>query len=290
MDNQQPSASRALDSPDKIRKAVRSRVLFFLVAWAIVLMPFLFWRSTWFGRPLSDDEIGRYLRDEQKPRHIQHALVQIGERMAKRDPAAAQWYPELVRLASHPVEEIRNTDAWIMGQDNSRPEFHDALRKMLQDPAPTVRSNAALSLVRFGDSSGRAELVRALEPAKVTATRAGTVADLAKPGTAIRQGGMVARLESNGTTLELRSAISGRVRSVAVQKHAQVAAGTEIALVDPAAEQVWEALRGLYLIGEADDLPIVREYQRELPEMPDRIRQQASMTERAILERTQQKR
>ncbi len=290
MDNQQPSASRALDSPDKIRKAVRSRVLFFLVAWAIVLMPFLFWRSTWFGRPLSDEEIGRYLRDEQKPRHIQHALVQIGERMAKRDPSAAQWYPELVRLASHPVEEIRNTDAWIMGQDNSRPEFHDALRKMLQDPAPTVRSNAALSLVRFGDSSGRAELVRALEPAKVTATRAGTVADLAKPGTAIRQGGMVARLESNGTTLELRSAISGRVRSVAVQKHAQVAAGTEIALVDPAAEQVWEALRGLYLIGEADDLPIVREYQRELPEMPDRIRQQASMTERAILERTQQKR
>ncbi len=290
MDNQQPSASRALHSPDKIRKAVRSRVLFFLVAWAIVLMPFLFWRSTWFGRPLSDEEIGRYLRDEQKPRHIQHALVQIGERMAKRDPSAAQWYPELVRLASHPVEEIRNTDAWIMGQDNSRPEFHDALRKMLQDPAPTVRSNAALSLVRFGDSSGRAELVRALEPAKVTATRAGTVADLAKPGTAIRQGGMVARLESNGTTLELRSAISGRVRSVAVQKHAQVAAGTEIALVDPAAEQVWEALRGLYLIGEADDLPIVREYQRELPEMPDRIRQQASMTERAILERTQQKR
>ncbi len=290
MDNQQPSASRALDSPDKIRKAVRSRVLFFLVAWAIVLMPFLFWRSTWFGRPLSDEEIGRYLRDEQKPRHIQHALVQIGERMAKRDPSAAQWYPELVRLASHPVEEIRNTDAWIMGQDNSRPEFHDALRKMLQDPAPTVRSNAALSLVRFGDSSGRAELVRALEPAKVTATRAGTVADLAKPGTAIRQGGMVARLESNGTTLELRSAISGRVRSVAVQKHAQVAAGTEIALVDPAVEQVWEALRGLYLIGEADDLPIVREYQRELPEMPDRIRQQASMTERAILERTQQKR
>ncbi len=289
MDNQQPSASRALDSPDKIRKAVRSRVLFFLVAWAIVLMPFLFWRSTWFGRPLSDDEIGRYLRDEQKPRHIQHALVQIGERMAKRDPAAAQWYPELVRLASHPVEEIRNTDAWIMGQDNSRPEFHDALRKMLQDPAPTVRSNAALSLVRFGDSSGRAELVRALEPAKVTATRAGTVADLAKPGTAIRQGGMVARLESNGTTVELRSSISGRVRSVAVQKHAQVTAGTEIALVDPAAEQVWEALRGLYLIGEADDLPIVREYQRELPEMPDRIRQQASMTERAILERTQRK-
>ncbi len=290
MDHQQPSASRALDSPDKIRKSVRSRVLFFLVAWAIVLMPFLFWRSTWFGRPLSDDEIGRYLRDEQKPRHIQHALVQIGERMAKRDPSAAQWYPELVRLASHPVEEIRNTDAWIMGQDNSRPEFHDALRKMLQDPAPTVRSNAALSLVRFGDSSGRAELVRTLEPAKVTATRAGTVADLAKPGTAIRQGGIVARLESNGTTVELRSSITGRVRSVAVQKHAQVAAGTEIALVDPAAEQVWEALRGLYLIGEAGDLPIVREYQRELPEMPDRIRQQASLTERAILERTQQKR
>ena len=104
---------------ERKRMSVRNRILFFVVAWAIVLLPFLFWRSTWFGRPLTDRELDQYIHDQQKPRHMQHALVQLGERMAKRDSSAARWYPEVVRLASSSVEEIRNTDAWIMGQDNT---------------------------------------------------------------------------------------------------------------------------------------------------------------------------
>ena len=138
----------------------RNRVLFFLTAWLIVLMPFLFWWSTWFGRPLSDKQIGEYLNDEKHPRHIQHALVQLGDRMARQDAAAKRWYRDVVRLASHSVEEVRNTDAWVMGQDTSSQPFHDALLKMLQDPSITVQGNAALSLVRFGDSSGRAQRKR----------------------------------------------------------------------------------------------------------------------------------
>jgi len=43
--------------------SARNRFLFFLVAWLIVLMPFLFWWSTWFGRHLSDQQIGEYLND-----------------------------------------------------------------------------------------------------------------------------------------------------------------------------------------------------------------------------------
>ena len=35
------------------RMSTRNRLLFFLTAWLIVLMPFLFWWSTWFGRQLS---------------------------------------------------------------------------------------------------------------------------------------------------------------------------------------------------------------------------------------------
>ena len=61
------------------------RLLFFLTAWLIILMPFLFWWKTWFGRRLPDNELVEYLNDEKKPRHIQHALVQIGERMSKHD-------------------------------------------------------------------------------------------------------------------------------------------------------------------------------------------------------------
>src|SRR5258707_15425573 len=83
----------------------RNRALLFVTAWLLVLMPFLFWWNTWFGRRLPDKQITEYLQDEKHPRHIQHALIQLGERMSHHDAAAARWCPELVRLASHPVEE-----------------------------------------------------------------------------------------------------------------------------------------------------------------------------------------
>ena len=67
-----------------------------------------------------------------------------------------------------------------------------------------------------------------------------------------------------------------------------VSSGSQIAVVDPGTEQVWEALRALYLIGQMNDLPAVLAYQRELPEIPDHIRQQAKETEKAIRQRAQQ--
>ena len=170
------------------------KVLFFVTGWLIVLMPFLFWWNTWFGRHLSDQQLAEYLHDEKKPRHIQHALVQIGDRMTRGDVAARRWYPDLVRLSSDPVEEVRNTDAWVMGQDSSGAGFHQTLLKMLGDSSPMVRGNAALSLVRFGDASGRPQIVALLQPAQITSSEAGKVVDADRPGTSIHQGGLVAKL------------------------------------------------------------------------------------------------
>src|SRR5207245_9326314 len=87
-------------------------------------------------------------------------------------------------------------------------------------------------------------------------------------------------------TVELRSPISGRIRSLFVVPGSHVAAGVEVATVDPGDEQVWEALRALYLIGEPDDLPTIRPYERELPEVSGRVRQQALLTEKAIRDRS----
>ena len=39
------------------RMSTKQRLLFFLTAWLIVLMPFLFWWNTWFGRQLSDKKL-----------------------------------------------------------------------------------------------------------------------------------------------------------------------------------------------------------------------------------------
>jgi biotin carboxyl carrier protein len=264
------------------RMSTRNRLLFFLTAWLIVLMPFLFWWSTWFGRQLSDKQITQYLRDEKHPRHIQHALVQLGERIARRDATAQRWYPDLTRLATHPVEEVRNTDAWVMGQDTAAAGFHEALLRMLQDSSSTVRGNAALSLVRFGDASGRPQIVALLQPATIAAPVAGRVVDADKPGTSIHQGGLIAKIQDAQTTIEVRSPISGRIRSLSTATGSTVTGGTEIATVDPSAEQVWEALRALYLVGQLEDLPAIRRYERDLPEVPDRIRQQAELTDKAI--------
>jgi len=273
----------------------RNRALFFVTAWLIVLMPFLFWWNTWFGRRLPDKQITEYLQDEKHPRHIQHALIQLGERMGRHDSGVVRWYPELVRLASHPVEEVRNTDAWVMGQDTSGAGFHETLLKMLDDSSPMVRGNAALSLVRFGDASGRSQIVALLQPARIVTPFAGRVTDSDKVGTAVHQGGLIAKLQverspaasqNEQQAIELRSPISGRIRTLSVAPGTNVTAGTEIATVSPGDEQVWEALRALYLIGQPDDLPAIRPYQRELPEISDRIRQQALLTEKSIRERT----
>lgn len=303
------------------RMSPRNRLLFFVTAWLVVLLPFLFWWNTWFGRQLSDKQITEYLQDEKHPRHIQHALVQLGDRIGRHGASATLWYPELLRLASHPVEEVRNTDAWVMGQDTSDAGFHETLLKMLQDSSAMVRGNAALSLVRFGDAAGRLQIVALLQPARILAPSAGRVTDTDKVGTAIHQGGLIAKIQvdrfavarevdrsavarendrsaverevdrsaagsqTGQQTIEVRSPISGRIRTLSVATGANIAAGSEIATVVPGDEQVWEALRALYLIGQLDDLPAIRPYQRELPEISGRVRQQALLSEKSIRDR-----
>jgi len=299
------SSHSVTDEPEVSAKPKRSmsrtqKILFFATGWLIVLMPFLFWWNTWFGRHLSDQQLTEYLHDDKKPRHIQQALVQISERMSDsnttgRDKTgdaskglnqAQRWYPDLIRLASYPVEEVRNADAWVMGQDTSVSGFHETLLKMLADSSPMVRGNAALSLVRFGDASGRQQIVALLQPAQIRAPNDGHIIDADRPGTAIRQGGLLAKLTATagGMPIEIRSPIPGRIRSVS-QPGATVAAGAEIAVVDPRTEQVWEALRALYLVGQMDDLAAVLPYERDLPGISNDVRQQAVETEKAIRQR-----
>ncbi len=282
-DSLNPSDGAQTPQPKSKHSMSRTqKILFFTTGWLIVLMPFLFWWNTWFGRHLSDQQMTEYLHDDKKPRHIQHALVQLGERMSNHDAMAKQWYPDLLRLASDPVEEVRNTDAWVMGQDTSGAGFHETLLKMLADSSLMVRGNAALSLVRFGDATGRPQIVALLQPAPITAPESGKIADADRPGTSIHQGGLIAKLQTErGQTDELRSPIPGRIRSVA-DTGAKLTAGSEVGVVDPATEQVWEALRALYLVGQTDDLPAILPYERDLPDVSNDVRKQAIETEQAI--------
>ena len=125
---------------------------------ACVVVPFLFWQGTWFGRPLQDDELTQFLTDTDNSRRVQHGLSQIAERMERGDPKISQWYEIVAQLSEHPGPQVRVTAAWVMGQDSTSELFHNALLDMLHDDEVLVRRNSALSLVRFGDGEGLNEL------------------------------------------------------------------------------------------------------------------------------------
>src|SRR5881628_1813053 len=78
-----------------------------ILAILFVVASFLTWYFTWFGRGLSDSEISKFLVDEKHPRHVQHALLQIEQRIERGDKNAKQWYPQIVTLAGSSETEFR---------------------------------------------------------------------------------------------------------------------------------------------------------------------------------------
>jgi hypothetical protein len=270
----------------------RRRVSWPLIILAIlfVVVPFLTWYLTWFGRPLSDEDIGKYLREEKNVRHVQQALTQIEERIEKGDQSVRQWYPQIVALADSPVVEIRKTSAWVMGQDNKADEFHAGLLKLIEDPHPAVRRNAAVQLVRFGDARGRPELRAMLQPYSVTAPVDGTIGSVLPAGTEVRENALVARIiDSQNQTVEVRSPLSGKLAEVKAADGAKVSAGDAVLMLSPDPEHVYEALRALFLIGTEEDLPEVERYTSGGDGRPERVKQQAAQTAKAIRSRSVEK-
>jgi biotin carboxyl carrier protein len=202
--------------------------------------------------------------------------------MEARDPNVRRWYPQLLALASDPVDEIRLTDAWVMGQDNTSPAFHQALGKLLGDSQPMVERNAALSLVRFHDDSGHAQIVEMLRPYELLSPLAGKVETRVKTGEVVNPGTLVARVEIPTGSREVRAAVPGTLERWMAATGTVVAAGQPIAAVAPSESMVWEALRALYLIGTAEDLPEVEPYARGINGMSPQIAQQAQATAKAI--------
>jgi biotin carboxyl carrier protein len=247
---------------------------------------FLTWYYTWFGRDLTDNEVSQYLADEKHPRHVQHALLQIQQRLEQNKPAQ-QWYSKIVELSADPETEFRMTSAWLMGYDNKSEEFHATLIKLLVDKEPMVSRNAALALVRFNDSSGREALMNTLKPLAVSAPEAGMVNSTLNEGSRVSRGTLLARvMESNGTLREVRSPIPGKIEKIVTGNGATVSSGNTMLTISSDANSIWEALRGLALIGRVEDLNEIERYARGVDSLPERIKQQAALTAKAIQSRT----
>lgn len=252
----------------------------------LVAITFLFWYQTWFGRELSDQDMTQYLTDASVPHKTQHALTQLAERMAKGDAKARQWYPLVIRLAAKPDPGFRVMAAWAMGQDNKAEEFHVELLKLLADGEPMVRRNAALALVRFGDASGRTELHALLEPYSLAAPVPGEVKYRFGENDPVRNGVAVARIQpSVGDEVDVTSPVAGRLERRAVRDGARVSTGELVAVIAPGEDQVWEALRALYLLGSAAELASVERYAGGVEGYSETTRRQAAATAGAIRKR-----
>jgi len=172
-----------------------------------------------------------------------------------------------------------------MGFDNSSPQFHEALLKLLTDSEPIVRRNAALALVRFNDASGREELVAILKPYTVKANASGLIASSLQEGATVSRTTLLARIgQADGKIVELRSPLPGRIEKLLKANGTQVMAGDDVLSLNSDENSVWEALRGLSLIGGPADVPVIESYANST-DASGRVREQAKNALNAIKSR-----
>jgi len=270
------------DGNGEAKRAPGSRWIL-LLAILFVVATFLAWYFTWFGRELSDADITKYLNDEKNPRHVQHALNQIQSRMERGDSSAKTWYPQLVTLSGNPETEFRLTVAWVMGFDNQSTEFHEALKKLVNDQEPLVRRNAALALVRFNDRSGHDEVFAVLSTYPVRAPASGVIASSLKEEAKVSRTTLLGRIEeTDGKIVEIRSPLQGRINKILKPNGAKVSTGDEVMNLNSDEASVFQALRALAIIGKKEDLPQIQSYTSSAS---DRVKEQAQLTIKAIEQR-----
>jgi biotin carboxyl carrier protein len=259
-----------------------------VVAVLFVVVPFLTWYWTWFGRSLSDEEIGKYL-SEDRPRHAQHALSQIAERFEKGEAGAVRWNAQVVASAASPSPDVRMTAAWAMGVEHRSEEFRAALLKLVEDPEPIVRRNAALALVRFGDPRCRPELLAMLRPYTVVAPGEGMAETALTAGSYVKRDSLLVRYRGRPDRVgEIRSPLPGTIEQALVKDGDSWPAGAELFVIAPDTEQARDALIGLRYFGGAEDLPEVERFASGVKS--DDIKREAALTAEAIKRRSAQNR
>ncbi|HSB29795.1 MAG TPA: HEAT repeat domain-containing protein [Pyrinomonadaceae bacterium] len=274
MDPETRTASRA--------NRMRASGPILILAALFVAATFLAWYFTWFGRGLSDEDISKYLSDTKNPRHVQHALLQVQQRMERGDPSARNWYPQIQSLSTSPETEFRLTAAWLMGFDNHYVEFHSSLLNLVKDNEPIVRRNAALALVRFNDDHGHDELIAVLRPYAVKANASGTVSSTLHAGSEVSRGTLLGRIQSADSKVdELRSPLPGKINQILKGNGVQVNTGEDVLTLNSDEESVWEALRGLSLVGTRADLSLIESY-AESKTVSARVMEQARLTAEVI--------
>jgi hypothetical protein len=276
---QPPSTDLAEDRLAAAGTSLRNGLVFVAMLLALGLLISLVRQG---GRPapdMSDHDIEQSLHHQQ-PVEVLQALMQVERRIDKREPAA-QFYPDVLRLASSSNEDVRHTVAHLMGKDPSRPDFRAALLNMLHEPSLLVRNAAALSLSSFGDGAGREQIIALLQPAVVVAPHAGRVTSVLAADSSIDMGKVVAQIADGGNTIPVRAPIAGRV-TMDIEAGDVVSAGVRVGVIEPSSEQVMIALQALQRVGANQDILLIQNYVSKRENLPLQLLEEAKATERAI--------
>jgi hypothetical protein len=282
--NGQPTEQLTITA--RAKAARRQAQIFLLVVVALLIgVTFYMWQRAWMGGELNDNQIGEYLSRPDKPRDIQHALSALEKKIEENNPVVKKWYPQIIAQSKNPHSEIRSMAAWVMGQDNKSEEFHTTLVSLINDPEPLVRRNAALGLVRFKDERAKPELVAMLHVYDIKSPASGLVTTAYKNGDNAGFGVLLVSIrQEDGSIAEIRSPMKGEIRSL-LSEGSKVATNDVVLQLAPDKEMVLNALTGLTLIGDADNVPDVEHYISGEPNVSKDIKDQAARTADALRNR-----
>jgi hypothetical protein len=87
--------------------------------------------------------------------------------------------------------------------------------------------------------------------------------------------------ESDGKVAELRSPLPARVNKIFKPNGSQITHDEDLISLNSDEQTVWEALRGLAIVGKPEDLPVIESYASS-GDASARIKEQASLTARSI--------
>jgi acetyl/propionyl-CoA carboxylase alpha subunit len=117
---------------------------------------------------------------------------------------------------------------------------------------------------------------------------AGVLASSLQEGATVARSTLLARLEQpDDTVAQVRSPLPGRIHKVLKTNGAQVAQGEEVLTLNSDENSVWEALRGLALVGSYTDVPVIEIYVNS-NDVSTKVREQAKSTVSAIEARSRE--
>ena len=254
-------------------------LLMMIIVVLAILVPFYAWYGSWWGRPLTDEQVIERLSGEADAPEIQHALKEVARRLEEGSADPTRFRDLVIALADHPEPNVRRMVAFVLGHDPDE-ACHRTLVRLLSDEDLATRRNAALWLSKWRDPRARPILLEMLEPLEVRAPGEGVLDMKVRKGDAVSIGRDMAVIDQgDDRTISLRPPMNGQVLEVVHDDGDRVSRGAVICRLTPDPESVYEALRALMLVGRKEDAAAVEPFAAGRVEgMSPEVSRQARLT------------